>query len=1226
MRSIKSYILNMTKKQKIYHLIALISFCLLLTIFLPSLARIRSGNISNTISTWDGTIATKYNKGTGSEDDPYIITNGSELAYLYSSISDNEGYENVYFKLDKDIVLNKGKFIYNNEDGIMYKLDDVNYYVDSYTDKYYSSKSMNGSEVGKVNLFNSIDNFKGHFDGNSHSIYGLYLSSSEKQKLALFTDLQGEVNNLYVENSLIYGGSITAGIASDAKDSNITNTLFDGYVIGKNFDLEQVLEKSISDISIDLSNVETEMPIDLSDVLPLGAEIVNTSLTGSLELSNTTEYETQIKINENIINVGSFSVSLGKSILSSISLKSLSYSADATANLTNLKYVITYKYALAGGLVGEANNVTITNSINKGYVYGHLNSAGLVGSAIKSININQSYNNGVIISDELGGGLVGKVSLLNSESSITRAYNTGNVTSTYSGSLIGNIENNNDNILNIIKVFNTSSNNYAINSINSSVNIQQLYSTVGSLESTNSSIYASEFNLVTLEQLYNKEFMTNSEYPNLMYGEYVDSNDLNNFPENVWSYTNSSLPVLYIDDVVNQLAMLYAGSYSWESLSNDLSFIRFDSNFAFSVEENREINKINEIYYYISNSMMPLTINELSTITEWTLYENIVSISNDGVYVLYAKIIDIYGNISYINSDILVINKEGTIIDMSLNEETWNNYSNNLNSVYIGKEEKINISATAGVLSVSSIKYYVTNEEKTLTEIKNLEEDKWINYTDGVLINSLGKSIVYTKVIDNTDYVAYANTDYIIYDGYSISSMTMGRNGIDNQNNVNISSNSIIKYKFDYNSEENYKDGYIHNLVSNVLLPTNTKITLLDKIDNKIYQYTTSDEDYGYNGDCLNDSSCVATYPFTLFSEIGRGDNRYFEEYSSLRQINEEYQVIIDFKETSIDEQLNNVTVYPEIRKDNNIIVRPTLDQTKKYFNVQPNSSILSIETTSTAEIILNSTSINNINITGSLINNSINDQIINDTTIEDKQIGLRITMVNSLGNIVSKDSYKNMMFKIGDTYYYPESDNVVRINLNNGLNNINTTLSIETEADNIKIAPGLYYINITPYVSYDGIYDGKVSSNSINIPVIVSNGDINMNYGFDVIMEDNNRVIQKNTSVVTIPFKIIQYGEFANPSVRVTLSRKSQLTAYNQDYSSIDMNEYISSPLNRINGNEFMAVQSPIKYNGTVASYNNFSIDIETLKLEKNGYKFSFDLYDGTTKIGTIEKKFIIK
>ena len=55
---------------------------------------------------WDGTIATGFEIGEGTEATPYLISNGEELAYLAEQVNNGTIYEGVYFQLTSDINLN----------------------------------------------------------------------------------------------------------------------------------------------------------------------------------------------------------------------------------------------------------------------------------------------------------------------------------------------------------------------------------------------------------------------------------------------------------------------------------------------------------------------------------------------------------------------------------------------------------------------------------------------------------------------------------------------------------------------------------------------------------------------------------------------------------------------------------------------------------------------------------------------------------------------------------------------------------------------------------------------------------------------------------------------------------------------------------------------------------------------------------------------------------------
>ena len=75
----------------------LLALSLLLTL-LPTVALAADG-------AWDGSIATAFAGGTGTERDPYQIADGAQLAYLASEVNKGQPYENACFVLTADIDL-----------------------------------------------------------------------------------------------------------------------------------------------------------------------------------------------------------------------------------------------------------------------------------------------------------------------------------------------------------------------------------------------------------------------------------------------------------------------------------------------------------------------------------------------------------------------------------------------------------------------------------------------------------------------------------------------------------------------------------------------------------------------------------------------------------------------------------------------------------------------------------------------------------------------------------------------------------------------------------------------------------------------------------------------------------------------------------------------------------------------------------------------------------------
>lgn len=1228
MQKIKEFINKLSKPQKITCVIILVGLVLILSIVIPTLARYKNRSSIVTVPVWDGGVASSYKSGEGTENDPYIISNGSELAYFSVQLLEND-YADTYFILSSDIKLNEGIFKYNQEDGIQYILDDEVYYVDFYTNNYYDNVEREGEVKGTVNIFNPLDGFKGNFDGSSYAIYGLYMTN-ENDEIALFTNLEGTISNLYVENALIYGGNVAGGISTRASNSLIKNVLLDGYVVGKN-------EQEIKDISINpvlpiinIKNIEETNYIDLTNNIPfIGSEIISTSLTGELVVEAPEGVNPVIKINGTIVTDNSFEIDLGDVILDSVPISTYVESGEATLSFANLSYNISYIYEVSAGIIAISNNNTIENVINKANVYGYSVSGGLVGASVSSLSINQSYNNGNIYSEHISGGLVSVIEKSNENITISNSYNTGDIFASNIGGLIGTIDNNLA-IVSINNVFDTSTTDYSIGQINNTmVNVSNTYF-VNGYSAINTGAINGSFIRTTIENLQDKDYVID----NLLFLEFIDSNDLEKNDQNVWVFSNDSLPILFIDDIINPIANIHVNVYSWNNLSYDLNPVKLDSNITFSIDKADELALIKEKHYYISNSNEALTMDEILQIDSWVLYEDVVQITEEGFYIIYSKIVDYDDNATYINTDLLILDLTTSIINISIDDNTWSDLREDLNYVYIDREKNITVEAIDNLLGIASIEYYVTDEILTIQELDKLNASLWNIYQDEILINEIGTHLVYVRVIDNYGYVTYANTDYIVLDGYAGENIIIGRNASTYEELAPyITNKSTITLNYNYMKVSNNIEGLSHNLVSNILLPKNTKIVLLDHITEKVYEYQIpTDEDiYNYDNSCDElDSDCMktATYPFTLFKEVGTGfsDKTFIENnYYNDGVINEKFTIVLDLFNTNITENYNDVMLYLELCNFLGETIRPTLYSTIEKFNIYSNvdgqgsSANLSLTTDySGNEIIFNSDSTTNINLTNKLEYKIVDGVNVIDTTYENKKIGFSVKLVDTDGNILDKEYLKSVVFKIGDSYYYPEEDNVVRINLESSITDITKTLTIITRKNNSNLEDGTYYFKISNYASVDGKYYDELGSEII-IPVSITVDSLKTPYGFSVNMDDEDRIISKLNDEVNVSFNIYQGGYLRNSNIRISLYKKEQLTAYNQDYVIVDLADYVIDDLDLCEDNVYYVTTRPMLN-------NNFELNLIIANFENTGYKYVFELYSGTKKIGIIEKYFIVK
>ena len=97
---------------KFKYLLVLIGIVFAMTLSIPTLSRYKNRTSYYQVIEWDGSIASEYRSGSGTLEDPYIISNGQEFAFFIEKLKTTD-YDGYYFKLNNDIILNKGRFSYD---------------------------------------------------------------------------------------------------------------------------------------------------------------------------------------------------------------------------------------------------------------------------------------------------------------------------------------------------------------------------------------------------------------------------------------------------------------------------------------------------------------------------------------------------------------------------------------------------------------------------------------------------------------------------------------------------------------------------------------------------------------------------------------------------------------------------------------------------------------------------------------------------------------------------------------------------------------------------------------------------------------------------------------------------------------------------------------------------------------------------------------------------------
>lgn len=209
---------------------------------------------------WEHYAAAEYAGGTGTQDDPYLIATAEQLMKLAVEIQnkgeDDNNWENAYsagkyWKQTADIVLNE-----NLLSRVTWASGDASGINSS------GLRTFNG--IGYVSSEVDFQVFAGTYDGDGHSISGMYTQNAKNKSTGLFNNIQGgTVKNLVIKDSylnenanigfiagmaekgslvincqtsgIIYcGGSYHAGIVGYASESKIINCATDAWTWAKN--------------------------------------------------------------------------------------------------------------------------------------------------------------------------------------------------------------------------------------------------------------------------------------------------------------------------------------------------------------------------------------------------------------------------------------------------------------------------------------------------------------------------------------------------------------------------------------------------------------------------------------------------------------------------------------------------------------------------------------------------------------------------------------------------------------------------------------------------------------------------------------------------------------------------------------------------------------------------------------------------------------------------------
>ena len=334
--------------------------------------------------------------------------------------------------------------------------------------------------------------FSGVFEGNNHSIIGIYNKvETGTQSVSFFSAIQNAtIKNLNVSGEIILGENVN--------NSNLMGGGIVGTAFGNSYIINCINRVNITKLSS-------------------GRDVAG--IVGAIDRINNEASNLTIK---NCINYGNITGSnncggiVGNVYLGNVTIE----------NTCNKGTITNYVGNYAGGLIGrdeEIGNckIVIKDSYNEGVIKAKRNIGGLIARVYGNINVINCYNNGEIYNEQRTGssyigGLIGWVWETSSDFTIINSYNNSNITAEEGeanvciGGLIGQTRAKCTNILNSYNIGNISYGNY-VSGICGSVYAPSGISPIINIKNTYNTGIVSGQNTRGIMVMYNSPITVNAE-------------------------------------------------------------------------------------------------------------------------------------------------------------------------------------------------------------------------------------------------------------------------------------------------------------------------------------------------------------------------------------------------------------------------------------------------------------------------------------------------------------------------------------------------------------------------------------------------------------------------------------------------------------------------------------------------------------------------------------------
>lgn len=437
-------------------------------------------------------------------------------------------------------------------------------------------------------------------------------------------------------------------------------------------------------------------------------------------------------------------------------------------------------------------------------------------------------------------------------------------------------------------------------------------------------------------------------------------------------------------------------------------------------------------------------------------------------------------------------------------------------------------------------------------------------------------------------------------------------------------------YSLYIESETNpYRDGYYRSLVSTFAFPINTKITMIDFHDGDTpiyYYYVINQEDYEESLIEFN-AYGETSYKLSKFVKMGSTsqNNNYSDDYNNNNYYQnniaeEEFIFMVDFKDANITDDILNKSLLIELRNsdDQTLISVLGIEQQTLKYNLYTNSEAnieLEGSVSKNPVYLGNST---NLTIDTNFVQNIISSNTIYDTTYDNEKLGIKLSIYDSRGNILSAQDLMGVNFTYNGNTYYPRYDGTTRIKISEKVANARSKITFNTGTS--KLSTDEYTILIESFGSYDGIYYGPESSKQLEIKLNI----IDTPYGLSISVIDELMFIDKTTGFTlndnnSYVFKIGYVSELNNPSLRIKLQRRNYDSIYNNIYNDVNLLDYITNEYNQTSNNyEYILSTNPVNEANYILKFKE--------NLITGTYRIVISLYDGDNYIGDVYQYLIIR